>query len=121
MTKIDNLRTGKDNDKRRKLADKQREEIKRLYNGDNLPIREIARRYEDICSRRTIHFILFPEREAKLKKIIKLEKRWLKYYDKDKHREYMAKHRKRKRDLYNAGLVHNSIKQGSEISEKPKT
>lgn len=74
----------KDLDRRRKLNDEQREHIKKLHS-QKMPIREIARQYEAFISRRGIQFILFPERDLKLKKQVKLEKRWLKYYNKENH------------------------------------
>lgn len=49
-------------DRRRKLSDEQKEHIRFCYFGLKMGVREIAREYEGICSRRAIQFILFPER-----------------------------------------------------------
>ena len=97
--KIDDYLIGKKNDRRRKLTDCQRGDIKKLYFIDKLGIREISRLYENFCSRRLIQFILFPERDKKLKIKVKEEKRWLKYYDTKKHKEAMRSTRAYKRSL----------------------
>ena len=68
-------------DRRRKLSDDDKRDIQDLYNFEHLPIREIARRYEHICSRRMIQFVVFPERDKKLKEKVSKEKRWKKYND----------------------------------------
>ena len=97
--KIDSYLIGKENDRRRKLTDCQRADIKKMYFIDKLGIREISRLYESFCSRRLIQFILFPERDAKQKAVVKKEKRWLKYYDTDKNREMARNTRAYKRSL----------------------
>ena len=98
MSKLDDYRITKKNDKRYKLNDKDRQEIKDLYK-NNTAIREIARLFESKCSRRLIQFVLFPERDKKLKEISKQEKRHLKYYDKEKRKKYMQVHRAYKKKL----------------------
>jgi len=92
---IDILRVPKDKDKRRKLSDDDKELI-RLYYREGVAIREIAREYEGKCCRRTIQFVLFPERLS----TVNYSGHWKKYYDKDKHREAMRRHREHKRKLW---------------------
>lgn len=82
-------------DRRRKISNKQREQIKHLAS-EGVPIRQITKLFG--VSRRTIQFILFPER--------KLKQDWRKYYDKVKRREYMKRHRAYKNKLYKEGLIH---------------
>ena len=55
------LRVGKDKDRRRKLFDEDKQNIKELYK-NGFAIREIARIFENKCCRRSIQFVLFPER-----------------------------------------------------------
>lgn len=49
-------------DRRRKLNSDDKVYIKKLYQIEKLGVREIARIYEKICSRRLIQFVLFSER-----------------------------------------------------------
>lgn len=79
------------NDKRRKIPTSEHERIKALYKARQYSQRGLANLYG--VSRRLIIFILYPEREKAQKDRVKAEKRWLKYYDKDKQREYMRTHR----------------------------
>jgi len=96
MTQIvDTINLPKGFDRRIKLTDKDREEIKRLYE-EGMAVRAIARMFEKKCSRRLIQMIIFPERLRALYQRQKEEKHWKTYYDKDKRREYMRNHRKYK-------------------------
>lgn len=91
--KFDDFRVGKKHDKRRKLSDNDRAEIKSLY-GFGFGVREIARRFDFVC-RRTIQFVLFPERLA----TVNYSGHWAKYYNKKKHTEAMRRHRDYKKKL----------------------
>ncbi|HKL23368.1 MAG TPA: helix-turn-helix domain-containing protein [Candidatus Nanoarchaeia archaeon] len=82
-------------DRRRKLTDKQREEIKELYG--KISQRKLAKKYG--VSRRTIIWIGCPEKYKK-----NLEDRAKRggskiYYDCEKHKKAMKKHRKHKHEL----------------------
>lgn len=91
-TKIDALRIGKENDGRKKISDATKTEIKKRYeSGESM--RSIAR--VTGVSRRQIGFIVNPEQYEAFKARCSREKVWKKFYDKDKHREYMRKHRAR--------------------------
>jgi hypothetical protein len=83
------------------LTDEDKEDIKRLHK-QNMPVREIAKRYEKLCSRRTIQFILYPERLKQLQKRNAKEQHWKKYYN----REQLTK-AKRKWERYKQNLVVN--------------
>lgn len=48
-------------DKRRKLTDVDKDKIREMHKG-GISIRGIARMFAEKCSRRSIQFILFPER-----------------------------------------------------------
>jgi IS30 family transposase len=91
VTKIDDMRVGKEADGRRHLDDADRAKIKQLHK-EGIGIREIARRYEHICSRRTIQFVIFPERLS----TVNYPGHYKKYYNKDKHTIAMRKHRAKK-------------------------
>lgn len=86
-------------DRRKKLSDKDKEDIRKMYKqGES--IHAIARAFEGICSRRMIQFVIYPERDARLKAIRSKEKGHLKYYDKDKHREAIKQWRRHKKQLF---------------------
>ena len=70
---IDVIKLGKRYDRRIKLTDADRIDIQKMYIL-GVPIREISRKYEKKCSRRLIQFVLFPERDKKLKAIRSEEK-----------------------------------------------
>jgi len=93
------LKFSKSQDKRIKLTDQEREEIKELYN-EGIAIRKIARRFSDKCSRRLIQLIIFPERLKELYQKQKDEEHWKRYYDKDKNKNYMRKYRKHKIEVF---------------------
>jgi hypothetical protein len=82
-------------DKRRKIPESEHEYIRKRYKEHGESQRALARSYG--VSRRLITFILEPLRVAIQKKRVQDEKRWLKYYDKNKHREYMRTHRVNKK------------------------
>lgn len=99
---VDNMRVGAVYDKRRRLSDDDREDIRRdAAAGDSL--RMIARRYG--VSRRLVQFILYPERLEENRQRLAARGGWRQYYSKEKHREYMREHRKYKKELYRKELI----------------
>jgi DNA-binding XRE family transcriptional regulator len=97
----DKLRIPRHLDARVKLSLEDREEIKELYNTGEISQRALARKYD--VSRRLISFILFPEKEAKCKQ--QQKERGTPKYDPDIRNRYMAKHRRRKQELYLKGAL----------------
>lgn len=91
------------NDKRVKLTDSDKEEIKKEYESGNISINALARKYG--VSKRLIQFTLFPERKEKAKEMFAERQKDGRYYDKEKHKEYMKSHREHKKDLWNKGLL----------------
>jgi hypothetical protein len=81
-------------DKRRKLTDEDKENIRDLYTNKHLKIREISRMYPQV-SKRLIQFTLFPERL----KAVNFAGHYKKYYDTKRNTEYMATHRGYKKTL----------------------
>ena len=88
-------------DRRVKLSDEQREEIKELKG--RMTQSSAAKMYG--VSRRTIQFIWFPEQ------LVENKKRWAErggskqYYDKKKHAADMREHRNYKKQLHKEGLI----------------
>ena len=92
-------RIGAENDKRRKITDEDKAYIKKLHK-EGESIREIARIMEKICSRRSIQYILYPERLEVVKARQKEVKRWEKYNTKELRLEVMRKYRERIRKVH---------------------
>ena len=93
----------KDKDRRRALTDEQRAEIKKLYRGEGLAIREIARRFDGICTRRLIQFVLFPERERRVAEHYKERGQSKTTYERirgKKWRDIMREHRAYKKKVF---------------------
>lgn len=89
-------------DRRVKLSDSQREEIKELKGG-MLSQRTVAKMYN--VDRRTIQFIWFPER-LEQNKLKRAERGGSKiYYDRQKHNKAMREHRTYKKELHIKGLI----------------
>jgi len=84
------------------LTDKDRGKIRSLYYENEWAVRKIARKYAHKCSRRLVIFIIHPERLKALQEQNRKEKHHLKYYDKDKWREYMRSHRKHRAEVFKA-------------------
>lgn len=84
-------------DKRIKLTDKDKEEIKKLY--PSLSLRQIAKKYN--VSTRAIQFVLYPERLIQARK----NSNWKNFYNKDKHRLAMQRYREHKKELLEKGLL----------------
>lgn len=87
-----------EHDRRIKLTDAQKDEIKRKWRTGLATKRGLAREYK--VSPRTIDFLLNPDKLEENKKR-RAERGGTKiYYDKEKHREYMKNTRHYKQELY---------------------
>lgn len=91
------------NDKRVKLTEEDKKNIVKEYESGSISINSLAKKYG--VSKRLIQFTLFPERKEKAKQLYKERQKDGRYYDKDKHKEYVKKHRDHKKDLWNKGLL----------------
>lgn len=85
-------------DKRVKLTKEQKEEIFNLYSTGNYSLNGLAKMYK--VSKRTIHFIVKPEKLMVAKNQFAERQKDGRYYDKDKHSNYMKEHRKYKYNLF---------------------
>lgn len=101
--KFDKFKIPKELDGRKKITDDDRKEAKELYER-GLAIREIARRMSHI-SRRSIVFILFPERLVAQQEKQKKEEHWRRYYDKNRQKQAIKKLREKKRKIFNIPQV----------------
>ncbi len=87
------------------------EDIRSIYHFYELgcSIHAIARIFAPKLTRRMIQFILFPERYERIRLIRKSKGQ--KYYKREKHRDYMRKHRARKKNLWRKGLLRKRVKE----------
>lgn len=90
-------------DKRVKLTDEDKDNIVKEYESGGISITSLGKKYG--VSKRLIQFTLFPERKEKAKERYSENRKDGRYYDKDKHKEYMKKHREHKKELDNKGLL----------------
>ena len=98
----------KDKDDRRfKLFDEDREEIRKLYATGLFSQRDLANRYN--VSRRTITFIIDPSKLERAKELLKERKKDCRYYNKEKQKEYMKSYRQYKYGLYQQNQLENKI------------
>lgn len=91
-------------DRRVKLTDKQREEIRSRYRTGNVTQQKLADEYG--VSRRLVIFVLYPEKYERAKQIIKeCRERNGNYYDKFKHAKAMKECRDYKKRLFYEGKI----------------
>lgn len=97
-----NTTVGKEHDRRRKLTDEQREQIKELYASGKYSMMQLAIKFG--VHRDTINRIVKPEFDAIKRKHNK------KYYEAhpipaEKRKEYLESHYKYKQKLYEEGKI----------------
>lgn len=90
-------------DRRIKLTPDEKELIVWLSEEEKLSQRVLAAQFN--VSRRTIQFILAPEKLTENKKRREQRGGSKQYYDKDLHKEYMKDHRQYKQKLYVKGEI----------------
>lgn len=104
-TKYEKLRVGKENDRRIKLNDKQRDEVKELRK-QGLSYAKIAKNFD--VSKGLIIMICNPDiAERKRKQFIERSREGRYRYPKEQRNKYMREHRRYKRKLYEDGLISN--------------
>lgn len=103
--KDENLRVGKENDRRIKLNDQQRDEVKELRK-QGLSYDKIAKNFD--VSKGLIIMICNPDiAERKRKQFIERSREGRYRYPKEQRNKYMREHRHYKRKLYEDGLISN--------------
>lgn len=90
-------------DKRVKLTEDDKEKIRQEYATGLISQRGLARKYK--VSKRTIQFVLDPEKLERVKEQFKERRKDGRYYSKEKQREYMKKHRDHKKELWAEGKI----------------
>jgi len=97
--KCEKLHIPKEKDKRRKLTEEDKSEIKKHYG--KISQRKLAKIF--CVSRRLIQFIGDPTKKERDLLLRKLRGGSAAYYNKNKHKDYMKKHRRRKQKLFLQG------------------
>lgn len=97
-------------DRRRKLTDEQKQEIKELYATGNYSLNKLAKEYE--VSKKLILLIVNPESKAKNDLYIK--EHWREFQEtKEKHNESIKNTRRYKQQLYLKGELKESANENS--------
>ena len=81
------------------LSEEDKEDIKRLHK-QNTGVREIARMYASKCSRRSIQFILFPERLKQMQERNRKNEHWKTYHNREQLTKATREWRRYKKDLF---------------------
>lgn len=89
-------------DRRVKLTEADKKQLKKDHEL-GASIHGLSKKYG--VSRRTIQFTLYPERLEKAKADFAERQKDGRYYDKDKHKDYMKAHRNHKKELHKSGLL----------------
>lgn len=102
--KSEKIKLPKELDRRVKLSDEQRDEIKHKYELGFYSQRALAKEYN--VSRRLISFILFPEKEERNRQQLKERKADGRYkYSKEQWATVVREHRRYKQELYKSGKL----------------
>lgn len=100
----DKLKIGnKKLDRRVKLQEKDREDIRELYTIARVSLRGIARKYH--VDKKTIKFIVDPSYYQQQLKKYSIEKHSQKYYVRENHTKSVREHRRYKYSLYKKGMI----------------
>lgn len=97
--KVDKMKLSQEQDRRRKLTDEQKEEIRKLYSTGMHSLNSLAREYG--VSKKTILLIVNPDSKAKSDARIKAH--WQDYYDREEHNKAIKNLRNYKKDLLKKG------------------
>ena len=101
-SKLDKVNVGRENDKRIKLTQEQKEEIRNKYNNGNISQRALSKEYN--VSRRLIGTILDEDKFNKLKEYSRQYSKEHKQ-EKEKRNQYMRTHRNYKKELLKNGKI----------------
>lgn len=95
------LRLAPEQDRRRKLSDEQKEEIRQLYAAGAGSMKALADRYH--VSRSTVQLIINPDSAQRVKEYTR--DHWREYHDRERSTRAVRETRRYKQRLYLAGLL----------------
>lgn len=90
-------------DRRRKMTETDKVKALLMYHIDGESIRGIARKFK--VDKRTIQFLLFPERLKKNREDREARGGWRQYYDRKANTDTAREHRRYKQKLMKAGVL----------------
>lgn len=103
-SKVDKVIIGdKELDRRVKLTEEERKRIPIEYAKGDTSYSKLAKKYG--VSKKLIMMVVDPEKEKRNKEQFKIRQSDGRYYNKDKHREYMKNHRNYKKELSEKNLI----------------
>lgn len=85
-------------DRRVKLTDEDKQDIKNKYNSGLYSIRGLAREYK--VDKRNIQFLLFPERLEQAKRTLQARGGWRVYYNRLEHNEAVKQTRRHRHKIF---------------------
>lgn len=103
--KVDKMKLAPEQDRRRKLTDEQKEQIKDLYKTGEYSLNQLAQEYG--VSKKLILLIVNPESKAKNDARIKAH--WQDYYDREEHNKAIKNLRDYKKDLLAKGELQETL------------
>lgn len=103
-------------DKRVKLSEKEREEIREEYEQGGISYNKLAQKYG--VSKILVQFIVNPEKAKIAKEQYSERRKDGRYYDKDKHSESTKKHRDYKKKLFEQGKLIQEEKGGNKENDR---
>lgn len=98
----------KEKNRRNKLSDEQRVEILFKYQTGEYSTYKLAEEYN--VSRRTIGFVLNPERYERQKELVRKNSKERKYYNKEKHAQYVRNTQRYRKQLMEKGELIEVVK-----------
>jgi transposase-like protein len=102
--KLDSLKINDEKlDKRVKISAEIKEDIRNLYATGLHSYNSLAKLYN--VSKKTIYYIIKPENYEIAKEKSKERRKDGRYYNREKHTEYVRKHRRYKNELHNDGKI----------------
>lgn len=99
-------------DRRRRISEEMKAEIKRLYDMGTYSQRKLAKIFG--VSRRTVYWAIYPEKYQHNLDLRQKRGGSKHYYNRDRHREYMKGHRRYKQKLYVKGKIKFEKNKGTE-------
>ena len=90
-------------DRRVKLTDEQREQIRNEYNAGDTSYQKLADEYG--VSKRLVMFIVNPDKEIIAREQFKQRQKDGRYYNKEEHTKQVKEHRDYKKKLYEEGKI----------------
>lgn len=107
--KVDKIKLTQEQDRRVKLTDKQKQEIKQRYDKGGVSLNSLAKEYN--VSKKTI--LLIVNDESKRKNDERIKNHWRDYYDKEQHNQTIKNTRNYKQELLQKG----ELKQEDTLNE----